>query len=229
MQRCPNLARLSKPPLYSHVHVRASSPSLVPDPTPFQFCHPSPGSPSDLFMRKISQDVLDPTHPATQMPARAFPSVVTECFRLSAFPSALLIPNPDSIGSPARPSIDTWINRTSRAVELQKNIAGNETNALGSSKAVAPPVSLPHPHQSISMLLYFAISKARTHKHAVKRRRLRTKLTGVINLIVTRGARTTKVQPGVPQLEFNDEEVRERGDKWILPSKSPNSHWRSNL
>lgn len=94
---------------------------------------------------------------------------------------------------------------------------------------VAPPVLLPHPPQSIPMLLYFAISKAKTHKHAVKRRRLRTKLKGAIDLIVTRGAHTAQLKPGVPQLEFDDEEVRERGDRWILPSKDPPSHCHSNL
>lgn len=69
------------------------------------------------------------------------------------------------------------------------------------------------------MLLYFSISKAKTHKHAAKRRKLRTRFKEAINLVATRGAQGTKDELGVPQLEFNDEEVRENGDKWILPGK----------
>ncbi|XP_006455199.1 hypothetical protein AGABI2DRAFT_75906 [Agaricus bisporus var. bisporus H97] len=167
-------------------------------------------------MHKIGPGVLDPTHPATKTPIRAFPSIRTECFRLSAFPSALLIPHPDSIGTPGRPSIDTWTNRLSRAAQLQDSDVETQ-GPFDLSRVVAPSILLPHPRKSIPMLLYFSISKAKTHKHAAKRRKLRTRFKEAINLVVTRGAQGTKDELGVPQLEFNDEEVRENGDKWILP------------
>ncbi len=67
------------------------------------------------------------------------------------------------------------------------------------------------------MSLYFSIGKARTHKHAVKRRRLRTKLKGTINLVVTRGAQAKDIAPGVKALAFDNEIVRKRGNEWILP------------
>lgn len=70
------------------------------------------------------------------------------------------------------------------------------------------------------MNLYFSIGKARTHKHAVKRRRLRTKFKEAINLVVTRGAEVPKSSTDAEELSMNDEEVQQRGDKWILPGIS---------
>lgn len=67
------------------------------------------------------------------------------------------------------------------------------------------------------MTLYFSIGKARTHKHAVKRRRLRTKFQEAINLVVTRGAQAKDTAAGVKELVFDQEVVQNRGSKWILP------------
>ncbi|KAF9453316.1 hypothetical protein P691DRAFT_719754 [Macrolepiota fuliginosa MF-IS2] len=210
MSRCPSLGRLAKPPVYTHVHF---------------YCQ-HPGSPTDLYQRKIGPNVLDPSHPATKTSYKNFPSASTDYFRLRAFPNALLIPNPDSTGSPAWPRIDSWVDRTNRAAEFQKRLNikqttgvqhGQSDTSTGFSKWVAPPVLIPHPDASVPMSLYFSIGKARTHKHAVKRRRLRTKLKDAINLVVTRGAQAREAQSGTRELVFDEDEVRERGNQWILP------------
>ncbi|KAJ3557288.1 hypothetical protein NP233_g11783 [Leucocoprinus birnbaumii] len=151
------------------------------------------------------------------MPQRQFPAVVNRYFRLRAFPSALLM-TPQTVTPPPRVKTDTWANRVARATEsrlVMETPKQTSPSALHSQLLdfVAPPILPSHPEGSIPMLLFFQTSKAKTHKHCVKRRRLRTKLKGVIELIVTHGAKTDDTK----QLIFNEEEVRQRGDKWILP------------
>ncbi|KXN88437.1 hypothetical protein AN958_07343 [Leucoagaricus sp. SymC.cos] len=172
---------------------------------------------------RVGQGILDPSHPATKADIRRLPQVDNRYFRLRAVPNGLLELNLESTGSPSWPKVDVWASRITRATESRKESIQEEPNTISQAVSnipplfldfVSPPLLIPHPKGSIPMSLYFSIGKARTHKHATKRRRLRTKIKEAINLIVTRGA---SVDEETKEMTFNKDEVQKRGHKWILP------------
>jgi hypothetical protein len=170
-------------------------------------------------------NLLDPSHPTAKTSLKQFPSAKNQYFRLRAFPNALLS-KPETAGPPTRPNIDLWAERVARATVSRKNLTLEQIDTKSYSASelshqllefVTPPVLTSHPEGSIPMSLYFSIGKARTHKHAVIRRRLRTKFKAAINLVVTRGAGVEETSTDAQELTLNADGVRQRGDKWILP------------
>ncbi|KAF5350625.1 hypothetical protein D9756_008691 [Leucocoprinus leucothites] len=207
MSRCLNLSRLARPPVYSHVH----------------FHRRRPGSLAEWVQSGEQPEFLDPSHPAMKMRQKQFPSTINPYFRLRAIPTALLMKSEMIVPLP-RPQIDLWTERIARAAASRKEQPIEQTDKSSPSNVasrlldfVAPPLLMSHPKGSIPMTIFFTTSKARTHKHCTKRRRLRTKIRGVINLIVTRGAAVRDAASDLKGIIFNDDEVRQRGDKWILP------------
>jgi len=147
------------------------------------------------------------------------------CFR--AVPTATLI-KPEIVVPPSKTKIDLWEDRVARAsarrkeTPLMKSLANYSTSTVSPHLLgfVTPPILTAHPRGSIPTTLFFMTSKARTHKHCVIRRKLRTKTRETMNLIVTRGAKAKDPGSNVTELVFDDDEVRQRGDKWLLPGIS---------
>jgi len=148
-------------------------------------------------------------------------------FCLRAVPTATLI-KPEIVVPPSKAKIDLWEDRVARASAWRKKTPLETSLASYSSSTVSPhllefvtpPILTAHPRGSMPTTLFFMTSKARTHKHCVIRRKIRTKTKETMNLIVTRGAKAKDPGSNVTELVFDDDEVRQRGDKWLLPGIS---------
>lgn len=157
------------------------------------------------------------------MHQKHFPTTRNAYFRLRAVPNATLM-EPEIVVPPSKAKIDLWKDRVARASASREETALKSSDDYSSStvsshllKFVTPPVLTSHPQGSIPTTLFFMVSKARTHKHCVVRRRLRTKIRETMNLIVTHGARSKDTGLNATELIFDDDDVRRRGDKWLLP------------
>jgi len=161
------------------------------------------------------------------MHLRNFPMTRDSYFCFRAVPTATLI-KPEIVVAPSKTKIDLWEDRVARASAwrkkppMKKSLVNYSPSTVSPHllEFVTPPILTAHPRGSIPTTLFFMTSKARTHKHCVIRRKLRTKTKEAMNLIVTRGAKAKDPSSDTTELVFDDEEVRQRGDKWLLPGIS---------
>jgi len=161
------------------------------------------------------------------MHPRTFPITRDAYFAFRAVPTAALI-KPEIVVPPSKSKIDLWEDRVVRASARRTKPTSKEPLANCSASSVpphllefvTPPVLTAYPRGSIPTTLFFVTSKARTHKHCVIRRKLRTKTKEAMNLIVTRGAKAKDPGSNDTELVFDDDEVQQRGNKWLLPGIS---------
>lgn len=130
----------------------------------------------------MSQEIIDPTHPAAKLPKSTYYHIFPKFFRaevhIHAFPKALLtlpdVPWPDP------PFKSAKVTKWSEQLEVLRNTFGKGTD----SNANARPVKI----GAVDMSMLCILGKKSTHKHSSVRKVIVRRLKHAVSLIVTRGA-----------------------------------------
>lgn len=219
MQKCRELSKLPKARIAKSLNVSVTS-SLSTWRTTHkthentsQFHRTKPGSLSKASFDPNNVSVLvDASHPAAQVPkstyGKTFPRVNNSSIQIRAFPKALLmtpgVPYPDPPFPPAK--VTKWSEQLERLQETPLKAKG----AMGESDVEATNVHV----ESVDIAMVCLVSIKATHKSAVIRKKIVTRLKTVVSLLATRGA---QVQHGSSRLVFQENE-KHSPEQWISPS-----------
>ena len=133
----------------------------------------TPGHANPHFLDRAR--LLDPSHPAARLGLRKLPSFVCPQFTIRALPNAVLHEPVDFV--PINPLLATALARTQKWSSTVTHRTRRHIAALAQSG-----------RRCVSLL--FHTSKKATSKSCVVRRRLRSKMTAAIGLVVARNAYT---------------------------------------
>ncbi|KAG6380327.1 hypothetical protein JVT61DRAFT_8437 [Boletus reticuloceps] len=168
--------------------------SRLPRAHPGVVVRPALGHANPYFLDRAR--FIDPAHPAAQLGLRNLPAFVCPQFTIRAFPNAILLeptnfvpPNPllatalvrartqsqSNLDTEPRPSSTTSDDNGDNLDATQRRLVGTTARHLAARG-----------RHSISLL--FHTSKKATSKSSVVRRRLRSKMTAAICLVIGRNA-----------------------------------------
>ncbi|KAJ4490039.1 hypothetical protein J3R30DRAFT_22961 [Lentinula aciculospora] len=166
MQKCKELSRLTK---------AAQISSLL-------FRKQSPASSSAIQPLQKAETVLDPSHPAVNLPRKFLPRFHDSVFSVTATPFGLLEPESIPCQPPFDIPIEKWAERISRSLS---DPATDQLNRL-----MLAPVRLPkfQKYGRLPMSLVTVAGKKATSKKKVIRLRIINKVKNALNLAVTRAA-----------------------------------------
>jgi hypothetical protein len=140
--------------------------------------HTTPGHANPYFLDRAR--LLDPSHPAARLGLRKLPSVVCPQFTIRALPNAVLHEPVDFV--PINPLLATTHVRA-RTVSILDPVTHKTRRHIADARVAALAQS---GRRNVSLL--FHTSKKATSKSCVIRRRLRSKMTAAIDLVVARNA-----------------------------------------
>lgn len=193
MLRYPELRKLPKATGFKSVNFRRQT----------------PGSPDRLLSPRPKQNILDLTHPASNVSLNSFPSFKSDELGIKAYPMALL-KKPDVMWQVESYQFDSWDDRVARA---------KQTNALAGSvghhPTVAPMILNNSKPDRVSMSFVGLNSKKRTSGKRHIRATIVKKIKTAINLIVIRGADVTELK-GRPRLVLNQHGGKDAQSQRIL-------------
>ena len=207
MLKCPELKKLPKAPRFTSVNVCFFSLSFNEflTRTLSQFRSQTPGTISNLLTSRWPPPrLLDPSHPAASLSRKHFKHHTCDAFRVVAYPTALLGP-PDRVWEFMRP-LDTWKDRMTRL----------DAKGMGESSEIPPMILNNQTASRISMSFVSTANKKQSKKRVI-RLKLGSRLKTAINLVVVRGIDVAVGNSGRRKLVMNEQEAKDKGDKWILP------------
>ncbi|KAG6373676.1 hypothetical protein JVT61DRAFT_6347 [Boletus reticuloceps] len=169
--------------------------SRLPRAHPGVVVRPAPGHANPYFLDRAR--FIDPAHPAAQLSLRNLPAFVCPHFTMRAFPDAILLkptnfvpPNPllatalVCARTPSHLHHKWWSNLDTEPRSMSTTSDNNGDNLDATQRRLVHLAA--RGRHSISLL--FHTSKKATSKSSVVRRRLRSKMTAAICLVIGRNA-----------------------------------------